>query len=55
MTTRTFSDWDRVVSKDGARHGVIGNYNVDLRMYAVLWDDNGWDYVELHEIKKEDE
>lgn len=51
MSQRKFQDWERVRDHNG-REGVIGNYNYDMRMYAVLWDDNGWEYVEVSELEK---
>jgi hypothetical protein len=51
--TRKFQDWERVLDKDG-RTGVIGNYDYELRQYVVLWDDNGWDYADVTELRKAD-
>lgn len=51
MTNRKFQDWERVQNADG-RQGVVGNYDQEMRMYVVLWDDNGWEYVDVNELRK---
>lgn len=47
---RKFQDWERVRHRDG-REGVIGNYDHDMRLYVVLWDGNGWEYVDYKELE----
>jgi hypothetical protein len=48
-THRKFQDWSRVADAD-ENHGVIVWDSINAE-YAVLWDEDGWDYYTPGEAK----